>query len=180
MKASELNQAAETIEREAVRYEGMVLAAQVLKSIGSLKNATEEAERARNEANAERDKALKELGEAKQDVEATKKLIETYKNEAAERGATIILEAQDKAAKITAEAEAQAKQTRQAEAETREKDLKNLNEKIVKATETLEGVQSLTLGARQDAAAADQLREEAEAGLAKVQKQIEKLGQKVA
>lgn len=65
---SELNQAVESIERLAVQFEGMTLAAKVLRSIGSLEGHVKELETAREvllrnleELKTERDAASKAI-----------------------------------------------------------------------------------------------------------------------
>jgi hypothetical protein len=169
------DQAAEAIEREVIRLDGLKAAGQVLKELGSLENARLEAEQGTVRARSDRDAAVKELDEAKQRLATAEANAADVQTRADQRARAIVEDAQDRAATITTEADTQAKQIRQSEVDTRERALKALNDRIAAGTKTLENLTASIAAAKDDEAAAVQLREEAEQGLAKVQAEIKKL-----
>lgn len=96
---SELNQAVESIERLAVQFEGMTLAAKVLRSIGSLEGHVKELETAR-------EVLLRNLEELKTERDAASKAIDAEVASANQK----IVDSLERAKQIEVQTEAKASQ----------------------------------------------------------------------
>lgn len=115
MKGPELVAAAETLDREARRYEGLKAAAAVLREVGTLEGRAEEAERRHKEAvegiRFAENQAAEVMAKTQQVItEASDRLVAVQAE-----GAQIIKDASEQAASMIAEAKAEVQQQGQVE-----------------------------------------------------------------
>lgn len=102
--------AAEAIRRLATQYQQMVEAADMLDQIGSLENATKEAERAAAVARAEADAAQADAAKAKADAKTAKDKVAAVMSDAEELALAKVQEGDIKAQELIADAKARAQQ----------------------------------------------------------------------
>lgn len=99
---------ANSIRNLAVMFEGMVAAADTLDKLGSIEQATKEAQSATASAQLERDQALNQLAKAKDQLAASKQAAAMLDQAAAESSANIVAQANQAADNIKADAYAKA------------------------------------------------------------------------
>lgn len=168
-------QAAESIRRLAVMFQGMVEAADTLEAIGSLEQATGEAQAARAKAEAARDAVLGEVRNAEQSIKNARADAQTLAENARGLAAQIERDATEEGRRIIADARDQVSQERLAAKGQLDQQLAAVRREIEQAGKRLVDLQGETAKARADADAANELRDEAQAGLDKVQEQIGRL-----
>lgn len=100
--------AAESIRRLAVQYQQMVEAADLLDQIGSLENATKEAEKARADAVAEAEAAKADTAKAKDEAKKAKDKVAAIIAEAEGKALEIVQAAEIKGQEVVASAVARA------------------------------------------------------------------------
>lgn len=101
--------AANSIRQLAVMFQGMTAAAEALDTIGSIEQATKEAQAATAKAGADRDAALLELDKAKDDITAARQTAEKVMVEAEREANDLIAKANLRAAQIEQAADDAAK-----------------------------------------------------------------------
>jgi len=107
---SKFTDAADAIKRQVKTLEQWQLAAEVLDQIGSLDNATKEAQAALNKLRGECDVALADLGKVKADAKTTKDKVAATLLTAEADAERIVNEAKEKAGGIEASAKGKAEE----------------------------------------------------------------------
>jgi chromosome segregation ATPase len=167
-------QAAEAIEVLANQYRNMVEAAAMLKQIGSLENASKEAQKAAEAAKDEAEAAKLEADLAKADAKKAKTKVTEMLTKAAEDANDALAAAQEKADAIVAQANAKAAEIDQAAVDRLAGALADVNANRARIINEINNAQDRLDGLTIDIAAKTAEAEEAQKRLDKVQAQIAK------
>ena len=176
---SNYTDAAEAIDRELVRMDGLQHASAALKELGSLEQALVDARRLTECARAELGQIQEETQQARDAGvramdEATQAATQAI-HEGRTKADRLVAEATTTAATLVADATIQAREIRDREIDGRQAALKALARDIQTAESRLRELTAQQAQAEADTQAANELRIEAQCGLDTVQEQIARL-----
>ena len=144
---SKYSEAAEAIDRLAVQYQGMLVARDLLREVGSLDQAAAEANRAREKADTDRDLALVELADVQREVARAQDTAKAVLVEAQVLAAKVQAGAEERANAVLHAADAYAGQVRERADENAERAIAGAEKKVIDVLAELKGKQEAVINA---------------------------------